>query len=357
MVVDVFEVGVVVGSRIADGEAAGLVVARDENQCFIRMLCREIDCDLHRVRKGKRIVNRGTRVIGMARPVDLATLYHHEETLVAVEHRDALLNIVLEGPCGFCAVDFIAHGLAVREVFRDDDRLACVGRKRLRFSLGLYDRITGLRREIIQIGLGDIFLVACGLEQCAARKIVKVACDELKTDFVVIVAARLMRIEGGGSRVVEVYGGNDADFIAKIVLEGFGNGRILLCLCLVHVQHAAIGFVSAGNGRRRGGGVRAERAGVIGGCGTRNRELHKVEHLICGENGVLILVDAQVSRCGLELRIGHAVADEQKDIFRRGDRGGVLIQNGDGGGARRGSRFADRCGDAKRERSNQQHCR
>lgn len=114
------------------------MITGNENQRFVRMLGGKVNCNLNHI-PGANVLDCGTRIVGMAGPVDFSAFYHHVEAGVAIQHRDALLNVIFERPSGVRTVDFIVHRLAVREILGDDNRFASVGSERLRFRLGLYN--------------------------------------------------------------------------------------------------------------------------------------------------------------------------------------------------------------------------
>ena len=62
------------------------------------MLLGKVDGDLHGVGQRQRIVDGRACVVGVAGPVDLAALAHHEEARVIVKHFDALFDVVGERP-------------------------------------------------------------------------------------------------------------------------------------------------------------------------------------------------------------------------------------------------------------------
>ncbi|MPN56782.1 hypothetical protein SDC9_204474 [bioreactor metagenome] len=85
--------------------------------------------------------------------------------------------------------------------------------------MGLDDLVAGGRCEFVEVGLRFVAAVARRLEERAAREIIKPAVYHLKSDFVIVIAARLMRIKRGGGRVVEVHSRDDADLVVHLALE------------------------------------------------------------------------------------------------------------------------------------------
>ena len=130
--------------------------------------------------------------------------------------------------------------------------------------------------------------------------------------------------------MVQVDGGNNANLVALLAVELFGNGFKLLCAGDIHVNHAGVGLASGGNGGSGGSGVRRKAASVVGNGGTGHREIHEVQRLGAIQHGTIagIILDAgqrlllivvcqrsQIIGSGLELGIAHAVADEQEHIL------------------------------------------
>ena len=331
------EVGVVVGAGKADGEAAGLMVAGHQDQGLLGMLSGKVDGHLHRVGQGHGVVDGRGGVIGVAGPVDLAALAHEEEAVVVVENLDALCHMVGEGPHLVGTVELIGHGVAIGQVLVNDDDGA-VGH---RFGVGLGFH-HGVARGFCQgVEILLVTLGAGGLEEGAAGEVVEAGVDELQADLIVVVAAGLVGIEGGGRGVVEVHRGDHADFPALLGFELLGNGLIGGGAGLIHVDGAGISLVAGGDGSGRGRRVGAEAVGVIGHGGAGHGEVHKVEVLRAIENGALVIVQAgfslpvigiaqgaQVVAGRLDLGIAHAVADEQEDILGRGGR--LLLFHGGG---------------------------
>ncbi len=75
-------VGRVGRGRMTDGHAAGLVIAGDDDQGFLRMLLVELQRHADGVVEVEHVADGGHGVVGVAGPVDLAALDHEEEASV-----------------------------------------------------------------------------------------------------------------------------------------------------------------------------------------------------------------------------------------------------------------------------------
>mgnify|MGYP006064335869 CR=1 FL=1 len=373
LVLQQVQVGVVVGAGEADGQAAGLVVAGDQDQGLVGVLGGEVDGHLHRVGQSLGVVDGGAGVVGVAGPVDLAALAHHEEAvLVVAQDLDALGHVVGQGPHVLGAVDLIGHGVAVGQVLVDEDGLLGVGAHLLGVSLGAGHGVAGLGGQRVQVLL--VALAAGGGEEAAAGEVLEVGGDHLQADLIVAGAAGLVGVEGGGGGVVEVHGGDDAHGVALLLVELLGDGLVLHRAGLVHVDGPGVGLVAGGDGGGGGGGVRGEGVGVVGDGGAGGLKVHEVEVAGAVQDGALVVVQAglglpvvlvgqgaQVVGGGLDLGIAHAVADEQKHILWGFDglvgqvlclhrRGGAGFGGRDGRGAAGGQSGAEgRCGQGDRQ--------
>ena len=236
------------------------------------------------------------------------------------------------------AVDLIGHGVGVGQVLVDQDGLLGAGGDRLGLGMGLDHSVAGLLGHLIQVGL--VAVLAGGLQQAAAGEVVEAGLHQLHADVVVVVAAGLVGVEGGGGGVVQVDRGDDADLIALLGLQLLGDGLILLSARLVHIDGAGVGLVPGGEGGGGGGGVGGEGIGVVGDGGAGGLKVHKVQVLGAVQDGALVVVQAggglpvvlvvesaQEVGSGLDLGIAHAVSDEQEDIL-----GGLDGLVGYGGG-------------------------
>ena len=147
-----------------------------------------------------------------------------------------------------------------------------------------------------------------------------------------------MGVERGRGRMVEVDGADDADLPVLLAMELFRNRLIRCGAGDVHVDHAGVGLVAGGDGGRRGGGVRGKAARIVGHGRTGNVKIHKVQRLGAIEHRARAVVIAVARKClrivavcqraevvgrSLELRVAHAVADEQEYVLGR--LGGFLL--------------------------------
>ena len=344
LVLQQVQIGVVVGAGEADGQAAGLVVAGDHDQGLLGVLGGKVDGHLDGIGQGLGVVDGGGGVVGVAGPVDLAALAHHEEAvLVLAEDLDALGDIVGQGPHVLGAVHLIGHGVAVGQVLVDDDHGAAGDG--LGLLLGHDHIVAGLLGQIIQIGL--VALGSVRGEQTAAGEVLEAGLHQLQADVVVVVAAGLVGVEGGGGGVVQVDGGDDAHGVALLAVELLGDGLIFHGAGLVHVDGAGVGLVPGGDGGGGGGGVGGEGVGVVGDGGAGGLEVHEVQVLGAVQNSALVVVQAgsglpvvlvvegtQEVAGGLDLGIAHAVADEQEHVL--GGLQGLVGVGHSGGGDRLG---------------------
>ena len=228
------------------------------NERFVRVLLGKVDGDLYRIGQRQRIGHSRARVVGMARPVDLATLAHHEEAGVVVQHLDALCDVVGQRPFAVLPIHFVVHGIGVCQMLVDQDDLFIRRGDSLGVGLRIGDLVARLFRQIIETGL--VLVGAGDLLEAAAGKVFKARVYKLLTDLIVIVSAGLMGVERGRGRMVEVDGADDADLPVLLAMELFRNRLIRCGAGDVHVDHAGVGLVAGGDGGRRGGGVRGEAA-------------------------------------------------------------------------------------------------
>ncbi len=98
--------------------------------------------------------------------------------------------------------------------------------------------------------------------------------------------------------------GNDADFFA-LFLELLAYVRSNGLFIHSKSDHAAVGLDACGNRSGSGGGIRAKRGGVMGGCNASNRELREVEILGGDFAGSVV---APVNLGGVHLDVAHAIA-------------------------------------------------
>ena len=139
-----------------------------------------------------------------------------------------------------------------------------------------------------------------------------------------------MGVERGRGRMVEVDGADDADLPVLLAMELFRNRLIRCGAGDVHVDHAGVGLVAGGDGGCRGGRVRRKAARIVGHGRTGNVKIHKVQRLGAIEHRARAVVVAvagkrlrivAVCQCAevvgrsLELRVAHAVADEQEYVL------------------------------------------
>ncbi len=313
--------GVVVGGLVADGQAARLVVGGDENQGLVGVLVVEIDGGLHGGVQGEHVVDGGRGVVGVAGPVNLTSLGHHEEGLLVAQALDALLHVVHKAPLALGGVELVVHRAAVGDGLGDDEHVARGGVEGLGVGLRGGHGVARSGGKLVEVGL--VLVLVCGRQPRAAGEVLKARLAHLSADGVVVLAAVLVGVEGGGGSVVHVDRGEHAHLVALLGVQLLGDGLEGLALGLgVHVDDAGVGLVARGDGGGGGGGVGAERRGVVGGHAARVGEAHEGER--AGHHGAVVLSGALEEAGDLHLLVAHAVADEQEDVLGCGDRGGVI---------------------------------
>ena len=234
------------------------MVTGHKDERFVRVLLGKVDGDLYRIGQRQRIGHSRASVVGVARPVDLAALAHHEEARVVVKDFNTLCDIVGQRPFAVLPIHFVVHGIGVCQMLVDQDDLFIRRGDSLGVGLRIGDLVARLFRQIIETGL--VLVGAGDLLEAAAGKVFKAGRYKLLADLVVIVSAGLMGVERGRGRMVEVDGADDADLPVLLAMELFRNRLIRCGAGDVHVDHAGVGLVAGGDGGRRGGGVRGEAA-------------------------------------------------------------------------------------------------
>ena len=302
------QIGVVVGGGEADGHAAGLVVGGDQDQGVVGVLVVEVDGHLDGVAHLEHVVDGSGGVVGVAGPVDLAGLGHHEEAVGVIQHFDALADVVGQLPLAGGGVDGVVHGGGVGALLGDDQGLVA----------GLQGSGAGLGGDQL-VALGDGHVVvghsaAAGVLEVAAGKVLKAAVGQLLADLVVVLAAGLMGVEGGGGGVVDVDGGQDADLVALLLVQLFRDGlEGDVAGPGGHVDDAGLGLFTGSDGGGGGSRVGAERSGVVGGDAAGEGELHEAQ--LSGDHSAVVFHRALIEGSGLDLGQAHAVADEQEDVL------------------------------------------
>ena len=274
----------------------------------VGVLVVEVDGHLNGVAHLQHIVDGGGGVVGVAGPVDLARLGHHEEAVGVIQHFDALADVVGQLPLAGGGVDGVVHGGGVGALLGDDQGLVA----------GLQGSGAGLGGDQL-VALGDGHVVvgdgaAAGILEVAAGKVLKAAVGQLLADLVVVLAAGLMGVEGGGGGVVDVDGAQDADLVALLAVQLLGDGlEGDVAGPGGHVDDAGLGLFARSDGGGGGSGVGAEGGGVIGGDAADEGELHEAQ--LGGSHSAVVLDGALVEGGGLDLGHAHAVADEQEDVL------------------------------------------
>ena len=266
---------------------------------------------LHGVAHLQHIVDGSGSIVGMAGPVDLSGLGHQEEALFVVQQLNALADIVRQLPLTRGSIHGVIHGFAVGQVLRNDEGLARTGGQGSRTRLGGNDIVACLGSHFMVVGHSA---VAVHFLELAACKVFKAGVCQLHADVVVIFAAFLVGIERCRGSVVDVDRGNDADFVASLLVQLLGNGLIgHITGPGAHVDDAALGLVAGGDGSRGGSRIRAERSAVVGGHAAHFWELGEAQ-LRLGDCTV-VGRSALIEPGRLDLSRAHAVADEQEHIL------------------------------------------
>ena len=154
--------------------------------------------------------------------------------------------------------------------------------------------------------LVDVVVAAPVALEAAAAEIVEIGLDEVDADVVVVVAALVVGVEGCRGGVVDGDAGEDADR-AAVLLGDFRDGFELALALGVHADASVVGLFAAGDGGSAGGGVGdevAERA-----CLGVALHGHGVDGEALAHGGTAELFRHHA------LGQGHAVADEQDDVF------------------------------------------
>ena len=85
----------------------------------------EVHSSLHGVAHLQHIMDGSSGIVCMAGPVDLTALGHEEEALGVIQQLDALLDVVGQLPLACGGIHGVVHGLAVGQIFGNDQGLAC----------------------------------------------------------------------------------------------------------------------------------------------------------------------------------------------------------------------------------------
>ena len=300
------------------------MVGGHENQRLVGVLVVEVDGSLHGDVEGKHVMDGGGGVVGMAGPVDLAALGHHEEGLLVAQALDALLDVVGEAPLALSGVELVVHGVTVGQSLGDDEDVARIDTQGLGVGLRGGHGVASLCGELVEVGL--VLVLVGGGKPRAAGEELKAGLGHLLADCVVVLAAVLVSVEGSRGGVVHVDRGEYADLVALLGVQLLGNGLERLGQGLgVHVDGARLGLVARGDGGRGGSGVRAEGRGVIGGHAAHMGEAHEGKGAL--DDSAVILGGTLEEAGNLNLLVAHAVADEQEDVLGRGS-GGLVGQSG-----------------------------
>ena len=287
------------------------MVGSDEDQGLVGVLLLELHGSLHGVAHFQHIVDGSSGIVGVAGPVDLTALGHQEEAFGVIQQLDALFHVVGQLPLACSGVHGVVHGLAVGQIFGNDQGLACAcgqcGSTRLRGD----HIVSGLSSHLVVVGAGA---VAVHLLELAAGKVFKAGVCQLHADLVVVLAGLLMSVEGGGSGVVDIDRGDDAHLVALLGVQLFGNGLIgHIAGPGAHIDDTALGLVASGDGGCGGSGVRAERSAVVGSHTAHGGEAGEAQ-VGLGHSAVVVH-GAFVEAGRLDLGSAHAVADEQEDVL------------------------------------------
>jgi len=171
LLLEVIKVRIVSGGGEADGQAAGFVVAGDDDERFLRMLGRKVNRDLNRVGQGNGVVDAGHGVVSVAAPIDLAALGHQEEAVFVVKvansgrHDFGQRQRIPALGRDAAAVDLILHGVVLIGIGHDGQRTAAFGVQGADVLIGVNHVEAIFCGNLIQVFLGS---VAIGLVPVAA---------------------------------------------------------------------------------------------------------------------------------------------------------------------------------------------
>ncbi|CCY17061.1 unknown [Eubacterium sp. CAG:786] len=288
------------------------------------MLLVELQSLVNALGKRQSIGDGGLGVVSVTCPVDLATLYHHEEAVVVVEHFDSLVNVIRKSPLAFLAVVAVGHRVAVCKRLSDENGFAILRGELFSFGVCCDDIVACFLCKIVYAGL--VLVVAGGLLKRTACEVIEAALYHFNAYLIIVVPACLVSVVSSGSCVVQIYRRDNADLVAHLGFQLFSNGLILCGHGLVHVDGAAVSLVSGGEGGRGGSGIRAERGTVICICGAYYREFRKVEVSVCLKDIVVVGVSERAVIVSGDLGLGeaHSVADEHEYVLRHCP--GVLLR-------------------------------
>ena len=198
------------------------MVGSHKDQRLVGVLVVEVDGSLHGGVEGKHVMDGGGSVIGMAGPVDLAALGHHEEGLLVAQTLDALLDVVSEAPLALGSVELVVHGVTVGQGLGDDEAVAGIGAQGLRISLRGDHGVAGLCGELVEVGL--VLVLVGGSKPCTAGEELKAGLGHFLADCVVVLAAVLVSVESSRGGMVHVDRGKHADLVALLGVQLLGDG-------------------------------------------------------------------------------------------------------------------------------------
>jgi len=313
LVFQAFLIRIVFCARKSQRHAAGFVVTGHNNQRFIGVALHKMHCLGHGGVKGKHIGDGAYGIVGVTGPVNLAAFHHHEEALGVIQQLKALARHFCQRHIAVCGIHGIGHGLLILQVRVYKHHAAAAG---LEGAEGL--RVVHIVKPGRAHGVQHVYFRAFSLgffagriKKTAARKIIHAASGQFQPYFIIIFAARLMRIKGRRGCVIQGNRGDDAHLHAVIAchFRNGNNGGVFA----VHAQPPVDGFYAAGHGRARSGRISDERIKGIGGGGPLHRQAAHVQFDDAGPH--VAFLRGQVCFGRIALRHAHAIADEQNDVF------------------------------------------
>jgi len=314
------ECGRVLRAGEADGHAARLVVASDDDEGVLGMLLHEIHGHADGGVEGDDVAYGRGGVIGVAGPVDLAGLHGEEESLRALGREEfyPLGYVIRERRVARLPVDVVGHGHGILEGLVDRDDLPVPGLECPEALRGGHDLVAFGLHVLDRVGL--VALGALRLAEAAAAEEIEARVGELERYVVHVPAARDLRVEPRRRRVVERYVGYDAHPVSGL-LSHFRYRRELGGLSGIHVDDARECLVARGEGGDGARGVRDDRARIVSRGEALGRELGETEPLESRLAGLGLGLGVDLR--GAHLGEGHPVADEEEYVLGlSADRGG-----------------------------------
>src|SRR6056297_168407 len=202
LVAEFVEEGVIPGSGKSNGKTTALMVTCYDDEGLFGMLVVEIHGNTNSLVEGDGISDGCYGIIGVAGPVDLTALYHHEKTFGVVKKLYCLLCKFCNGDLVTLSVHVVGHSFGTVNSGINCHYLAYSRLKgkelfpvKNSFVTVFNNGFPGIR--LILPGTGGFFYISTAEE-------VKTALTEGKVYFIIVSAGRLMGVEAGGSGMVNI---------------------------------------------------------------------------------------------------------------------------------------------------------